>query len=98
MSDKVAGTGLGNIVLKDLKRPLEELLSHPEVRAINPGRSFRSVGKASGIRVTVYNPQTHSLKLSCHTSNGGQEVYVVIPQTAEDKVRLYIEELNRKYF
>ncbi|GEM_PF-6480412 len=96
MVNKVSGDGVSGI-FKEFRKPLEELVNHPDVRAVNAGKSF-NVGRSEGIKATIYDPQSHSLKLSCHGSKGGQEIHVVIPEEAVDRVRLYIEQLNKKYF
>ena len=95
---KVAAKGSGN-VLKELKKPIEELNRDPGIRRVNPGKSFNRGGDSyRGMRIGNYDPVFHSLKISCYTDSGGQELYLIVPASEVERVKRYVMELSQKYF
>lgn len=86
--------GISGHVFKDLKRPLEQLVEHPDVKKITTGPSFPSHGNRNGFEVGTYDETRHILNVKCYTSNGGQLLRLSVSQNAVSGVTEYIAELN----
>ena len=90
--------GVTDLVLKELKSPLEKLAQHADVHGIHPGQSFSPRGgHASGIKIGNYDASRRQLKISYAGSGGGQEIFVVVRPDAIDRVKEYIANLSQRY-
>ncbi len=96
VSGKFAAKGVSGPVMKDMRKPLEEIARQECVQSIRVGGSFHRHGKYRGLKIGPY--MNNSLKVSCHGEDGGQDVYITVTQDQADRLIEYIGQTNRKWF
>ena len=91
---KFAAKGVSGPVMKEMRRPLEDIAKQEYVQSIRVGSSFNRHGKYRGLKVGPYF--NYSVKVSCHGEDGGQDIFVTVNENDVDRLRDYINGTNKK--